>query len=242
MEHEKYIADFVKSKNFRTDSRKKACERQIIEALKFFDDNGITAPIEKNFEEFSDYLSNKSNGRGGVYSQSTIRGFIATAKEYFYFTGEQNINMNDNYNTQEQAQAYHKNNLDQVTDVDFISVREDSSTAQQQSQDQQQEQSINRPDLKLFDDSSTTAGQEVKAEEKQPARRGRRPRPADKQRTEKFSVYLTSEQYRNILDLALSYRRSVPDFVSDVVSAFIERKRDRLDKFRELLTDEDISF
>ena len=67
-----------------------------------------------------------------------------------------------------------------------------------------------------------------------PKKKGRKGRPSGEERSKKFSNYFTEKLYQDISDLAFSLKKNVPDLIFDITSEYVEKNRDRLEKFREL--------
>ena len=77
--------------------------------------------------------------------------------------------------------------------------------------------------------------QNITPEDDTKPRRGRKPKPDDERRSEKFSIYLTPALYEAMKDLAYFSRQDISDIFFSLAADYVERNRDKLDMFRNFL-------
>lgn len=182
-------------------------------SLKFFDEKGILNPSESDFEALEIFLSEQRDKKGDLPKLATVKDRADIVRRYYTFynlynpkKGDSQMSVQDNTNTEAQAS-------------EVINPEVEIST---QTHEQEAEAEI-PPAQEKENEDKTISG----------ATKGRKPKPAEDRRSEKFNIYLTPALYQDMKDLAYFSKREISEIFFSLASDFVERNRKTLEAFRE---------
>ena len=218
---EKYIKDInaqrvEKGKDELGKGHQQKLKNHLPISLKFFDERDILSPSESDFDMLTSYLKKQRDEKGKTPEDSTVKDRVKLARNYYKFynrynpnnpkKGDSQMSVQDNTNTEAQAS-------------EVINPEVEIST---QTHEQEAEAEI-PPAQEKENEDKTISG----------ATKGRKPKPAEDRRSEKFNIYLTPALYQDMKDLAYFSKREISEIFFSLASDFVERNRKTLEAFRE---------